>query len=109
VKKKITNLKLSCITMPLKVGLTLWTSLWGNTLVQDQQAAGIWNYFSASLLLLVYVHSYCGCWNHNTNFIHISIWKYIWLSMTILCILLYISAGEMKTLNKHGYKNYPVQ
>jgi hypothetical protein len=27
VKKKITNLKLSCITMPLKVGLTLWTSL----------------------------------------------------------------------------------
>ena len=36
VRKKITNLK-SCTIMPLKVGLTLCTRLWGNTLVWDNK------------------------------------------------------------------------
>jgi hypothetical protein len=38
-----------------------------------------------------------------TNFIHISIWNYILLSMTILCILVYIVAGEIKNLNKSNF------
>lgn len=49
---KITNLKSSCNIMPLKVGLTFWTNSWGNTLLH-QQGTGIWNYFSAWLLLLL--------------------------------------------------------
>ena len=45
VRKKITNLNSSCTLMPLKVGLTFRTSMWGKTLVWNQQGTGIWNYF----------------------------------------------------------------
>ena len=45
VRKKITNVKLSCTIMPLKVGLTFWTRLWENALVRNQQGIGVWKHF----------------------------------------------------------------
>lgn len=44
-RKKITNVKLSCKLMPLKVGLIFWTRLWQNALVRDQQGNGFWKHF----------------------------------------------------------------
>ena len=44
-EEKITKLKPSCTPMPIKVCVTFWTSLWGKTLIWNQQGADVWNYF----------------------------------------------------------------